>query len=129
MTRPRPSEVIAGIRAVLADVIAPELTSDHARSRLSEIRAVLAQIDWDDSAFVTKQRALTLARSLQDASEWVGASLPEPPSEESLRAYEQYADALGVAAVDAIERLTVHLDRNPSDVAARSAYHRLLAAL
>lgn len=129
MTRPRPSEVIAGIRSVLADVIAPELTSDHARSRLAEVRAVLAQVDWDDNAFAERERALALRRSLDAATDWIDVPLPEPPAVESLRAYEEFADRLGAIAAVAVERLSAHLDREASDEAARRAFGRLLASL
>jgi hypothetical protein len=128
MTRPRPSEVIAGIRAVLADVIAPELTSDHAQSRLAEIRAVLAQIDWDNTAFAMKARALALAQALSDASAWVDTALPQPPGDETLVAYEDFANALGLIAIDAIERLDSHLELQPGDEAARRAHRHLLDA-
>ena len=48
--RPTPAETITQIRRLLKDVIEPDLQSDYARSRLREIRAVLAQTDWDDAA-------------------------------------------------------------------------------
>ena len=48
--RPSPAEVLAGIRRILKDVIAPEIGSELARLRLAEIRAVLAQVDWNNVA-------------------------------------------------------------------------------
>lgn len=124
--KPRPSEIIAGIRTILAETIAPELTSDHARSRLSEIRAVLAQVDWDDAGFVLESRTSVLAERLAQARHWVGAPLPDLPSEHSFDAYQGYGERLGVLAIDALERLIAHLDDHPDDEAARSIYQRLL---
>ena len=127
--RPRPSEIITGIRAILDETIAPELTSDHARSRLSEIRAVLAQVDWDDAAFALKARAVTLAQRLHDAKPWAGPALPDPPVDESFDAYLRYWDRLGVIAIAAVDRLSGHLEEYPSDDAARLTHRRLLDAL
>jgi hypothetical protein len=126
--RPRPSEIIGGIRSVLADTIAPELTSQHARSRLSEIRAVLAQVDWDNAGFQLKARASVLAEHLAEAGAWVGGSLPANPAEESFDAYQAYSEQLAALAVGALERLSVHLDDHPEDEFARTAYQRLLSA-
>lgn len=127
--RPRPSEIIAGIRSTLAEVIAPELTSDHARSRLAEIRAVLAQIDWDDAVFVLKARALKLADRLREAREWATEAIPQPPHDESLLSYEEFSDRVALIAADTIERLAAHLEHDPADEAARQLYRRLLESL
>jgi hypothetical protein len=127
--RPRPSEIIAGIRTILAETIAPELTDDHARSRLAEIRAVLAQVDWDDSAFALKARAATLALALAAADEWASEELPSAPDEESFDAYQQYWEALGDNAIRVLKRIAVHLEIHPQDAAASAAYRDLLAAL
>lgn len=124
--RPRPSEIIAGVRSTLAEVIAPELNSDHARSRLSDIRAVLAQIDWDDVAFNLKARTLELARRLDAAREWVTGDIPEPPTNENFIAYEDFSNRVGLIAADTIERLAAHLEQNPDDDTARRLYGRLL---
>jgi hypothetical protein len=47
--RPTPSEVIEGVRRILRDVVAPEVSSEYARSRLRAVLAVLAEVDWDDA--------------------------------------------------------------------------------
>jgi ribosomal protein S15P/S13E len=126
--RPRPSEIITGIRSVLAETIEPELTSGHARSRLSEIRAVLAQVDWDDAGFQLKSRTSVLAERLAEADLWVGGALPNGPVEESFDAYQAYWEHLSALAVTSIERLTVHLDEHPKDDVARAVFERLLDA-
>lgn len=46
--RPSPQELVDGVRRVLKDVVGPDLSSPHARQRLDEVRAVLAQLEWDD---------------------------------------------------------------------------------
>ncbi len=127
--RPKPSELIAGIRAILADTIAPGLTDDHARSRLDEIRAVLAQVDWDDSAFTLKARASTLVLRLRAAAAWTLDDLPEAPEVESFDAYQQHWEALGFLAIGTLTRLADHLVEHPHDAVARVIYRELLAAL
>ncbi|MFN2538767.1 MAG: hypothetical protein ABR549_11580 [Mycobacteriales bacterium] len=67
MTRPSPQEVVDGIRRTLDDVIAPELTSEHARQRLAEVRAVLAQLDWNDAGLQLAQRTARLRALLARA--------------------------------------------------------------
>ena len=127
--RPLPSEVIAGIRAILADTIAPELTNDHARSRLADIRAVLAQIDWDDAAFVLKARTSGLASQLTAAGAWAPDELPSAPQEESFDAYQQYWETLGDSAIKVMKRLAEHLAEHPQDATASAIYRDVLAAL
>ena len=124
--RPLPSELIAGIRKILADTIAPELSSDHARSRLAEIRAVLAQIDWDDGAFVLKSQAAALADCLTASGPWAPAALPQPPATETLAGYVEYGDRLGAVAIDVMDHLGAHLDEHPEDLEARAHLQRLL---
>jgi hypothetical protein len=127
--RPKPSELIAGIRAILADTIAPGLTDDHARSRLDEIRAVLAQVDWDDSAFALKARTSTLALRLKAADAWTPDHLPAAPEVESFAAYQQYWEALGAQAIGVLTRLADHLVEHPQDAVASVIYRELLAVL
>ncbi|WP_216892261.1 hypothetical protein [Nocardia alni] len=128
--RPSPSEVVAGIRAILAETIAPELTSEHARSRLAEIRAVLAQIDWDDAGFTLASRSDELARCLGAAGECIdGVSVPGRPSVANFESYQRHYDQLAGLAVEVLRRLRVHLDERPDDEAARAAYRTLLTAV
>lgn len=124
--RPRPSEIIAGIRRILADTIAPELSSEHARSRLAEIRAVLAQLEWDDAAFALKARSLTLAHRLYRAHHWVNAQLPPAPVAESYDAYLQYWDSLAALATPALARMAAHLDEYPDDELVATLFTKLL---
>jgi hypothetical protein len=46
---PTPAQIIGGIRGILKDVVEPDLSSDYARGRLREVRAVLAQVDWNNA--------------------------------------------------------------------------------
>jgi len=124
--RPQPSEIIAGVRAILSDVIAPELTSEHARSRLAEIRAVLAQVNWDNAGFLLKARAVALAQGLVEAASWIPPDMPQPPAEDNFEAYQRYWEDLGVIAAAVLERLADHLDRHPEDHSAQADYRRLL---
>jgi hypothetical protein len=126
--RPSPAEIIAGVRAILADTIAPELRSDHARSRLSEIRAVLAQIDWDNAGFVLRARTTELALRLSAAGPWVPVELPAPPQLETFEEVQRYWEQLAAVAVGVLERLSAHLETHHDD-AALEVYRALLAAL
>ncbi|WP_051163601.1 hypothetical protein [Nocardia brevicatena] len=127
--RPRPSEIIAGVRAVLAETIAPELTSEHARSRLAEIRAVLAQIDWDSIGFELMARTESLSRELRNARRFADVGVPEPPTEKTADAYRRYHEQLAAAATVALAALRAHLSARPADDEARAAYRALLESL
>ncbi|MCR5980595.1 hypothetical protein GDN83_23200 [Gordonia jinghuaiqii] len=124
--RPQPSEIISGIRAILDDTIAPELTSDHARSRLIEIRAVLAQIDWDNAGFELVARADSLAAGLADARHWLPGELPSPPPAADYGSYQGYHEELAALATRTLENLRSVLTEAPSDLAASAVYRRLL---
>lgn len=69
--RPTHSEIIAGVRRILADVVEPEVTSDYARARLREVRAVLAQVDWDEAAPRLGERVAELRSTLDDCRDWI----------------------------------------------------------
>lgn len=127
--RPRPSEIIAGVRAILAETIAPELTSEHARSRLAEIRAVLAQIDWENIGFELMARTESLSRELRNARRFVDVDLPEPPTEKTADAYQRYHEQLSATATAALAALRAHLSARPADDASRAAYRALLESL
>lgn len=75
--RPSPQELVDGVRRILKEVVEPELTSDHARQRLAETRAVLAQLDWDNAGLLLAQRTAALREVLADLQE---AGLPVPPA-------------------------------------------------
>jgi hypothetical protein len=127
--RPKPSEIIAGIRTILAETVAPELADDHAKSRLAEIRAVLAQVDWDDAGFTLKERTTKLAAALREAGEWATEELPGSPTTETFDAYVRYWEALGRCAIGALDRLNEHLDEFPADEVAETCRRQLLATL
>lgn len=71
--RPTPAEVIAGVRRILGEVVEPEVSSDYARSRLREVRAVLAQVDWDNAGTILGDRVDRLGSLLRECAEWVSA--------------------------------------------------------
>lgn len=72
--RPTPAETIAGVRRILRDVVEPEVASDYARSRLREVRAVLAQIDWDDAALTVRRTTARQRTALAQVQDWAAAS-------------------------------------------------------
>ena len=67
--KPSPTQTAAGLRRILKDVVAPELSSDHARQRLEEVRVVLAQMDWDDAGLALRRRVAALQELLRDDEE------------------------------------------------------------
>src|SRR5690349_18226808 len=71
--RPTPAEVILGVRRILKDVIEPEVGSEYARARLAEVRAVLAQVDWDDSLTTLARDNATVADLARRAGSWIRA--------------------------------------------------------
>ncbi len=137
--RPLPSEVIAGVRRILKETIAPELTSGHARSRLDEVRAVLAQVDWDDAGFALAARNRVLYHALERIEEWRTAdpvrSRAFPPltvsvsPEDRMAAHQAAYRELAAAAVAAVDPLADWLTDHPDDVEAQDLQRALLAAL
>lgn len=79
--RPAPQEVIDGVRRVLRDVVEPEISSDHARQRLQEVRAVLAQVDWNDAGLRLASRTAELREVLLAMQ---AAGLVDPAGTEAL---------------------------------------------
>ncbi|MFC4000170.1 hypothetical protein ACFS2C_02750 [Prauserella oleivorans] len=71
--RPTPAELITHVRRVLRDVVEPELTSEYARARLTEVRAVLAQVDWDNAGLQVRSTATALRETLAEFRVWVDA--------------------------------------------------------
>ena len=137
--RPLPSEVIAGVRRILKETIEPELTSGHAKSRLSEIRGVLAQVDWDDVGFVLAARNRSLAGALVDIEAWRAADPARAaafpgtetglPDEDTLAAHQESYRRLAAAAVALVDPFGHWLAAHPSDVRARELRQGLLGAL
>lgn len=111
--RPRPSEVVRGIRRVLADVVAPDLQSEYARLRVREIRTVLAQVDWDEIALTYLRETQELSALADDVIRWTSAA----GARRSHFAAVADADLTGgswapgtVPTFDALDKLRVTLD-------------------
>lgn len=86
--RPTPAEVISGVRRILADVVDPEVRSEYARARLREVRAVLAQLDWDNAGLGLQSDVARMRQLLRELCEWATA---EPVRE---RHFAPYTDQL-----------------------------------
>lgn len=71
--RPTPTELISQVRRVLREVVEPELRSDYARARLGEVRAVLAQVDWDNAGIALARETVSLRELLAEFRSWVDA--------------------------------------------------------
>lgn len=137
--KPSPSEVIAGVRQILKETIEPELQSDHARSRLQEIRAVLAQVDWDDAAYVLTERNRVLLDALQRVERWRGSSpagAAQVPGFElpgcaggRLSQQQVHYEALTAVAVSLIDPLTDWVQANPHDASGVAVRDALVAAV
>lgn len=137
--RPLPSEVIAGVRRILKDTIEPELVSGHAKSRLGEVRAVLAQVDWDDAGFTLAARNQALADALGEIAGWRAsdparsAAIPDievvRPEQETLAAHQAAYELLAATAVTLVDPLETWLTEYPEDEQARGLRRSLLQAL
>lgn len=127
--RPRPSEVVQGVRAVLKDVVAPAVQDDHARARLEECRIALAQVDWDDAGFRLAERNRTLANALKGARAWTGEVDLSLPAQATFDAHQVTYERLAGALVRALQALRRRLGDTPDDPDARATYEALLAVI
>ena len=122
--RPSPQELIDGVRRVLKDVIEPELTSDHAKQRLAETRAVLAQVDWDNAGLLLAQRTAALRHVLADLQD---AGLPVPhvaltePLGTTYDALSRQHDACSTALIELLPTLDLTAPTDPRLAEARTA--------
>ena len=81
---PTPAEIIDGVRRILKDVVEPHVESPYALSRLAEVRAVLTQVDWNNSLPNIVEHNSTLAKLGQQALDWLESLSEQPPNVESL---------------------------------------------
>lgn len=72
--RPTPAEVITGVRRILKDVVEPAVSSDYASNALNQVRAVLAQVDWNDSSTALAVESRALSELAQQGMDWIGAA-------------------------------------------------------
>jgi hypothetical protein len=83
--QPTPAEVIHGVRKILKEVIQPHVDSPYALARLGEIRAVLAQVDWDNALYQIMQNNASVAALAQEVLEWANSVRNPSPGIISLR--------------------------------------------
>jgi hypothetical protein len=144
IVRPTPAEVISGVRRILRDVVEPEVGSEFARSRLREVRAVLAQVDWDDAALQVRRDRDTLRALNAESRAWMLADParaaafeglaspitpsdgPEPEPFTDLNASYAAEAALLAEVSGALARWT---GEHPDDIPARQLRRRLAAEL
>jgi hypothetical protein len=142
--RPTPAETITQIRRLLKDVIEPDLQSDYARSRLREIRAVLAQTDWDDAAAGLAATNTELAELVIECADWAEADPAREPvaahyrhSIEEIRArppavtepfevHNRLNGAYGALLAGLADQVTRWHRQHPEDASARQLQRRLL---
>jgi hypothetical protein len=93
--------VVQGVRRILREVIEPDLASEHARKQLRQIRAVLAQVDWDDAGFTLAERNRGLADALGDLRQWVEQDRQRVSAFAAARPALQDIAASGVNTFDA----------------------------
>jgi hypothetical protein len=135
--RPTPSELIKQVRRVLRDVIEPELASEYARARLAEVRAVLAQVDWDNAGLHVRTQTTALRDVLVELRTWVGADdrrrahfgqidLPEVDAVDFAGWNKWHAHYTGLVA-SLIDPLEDWLRANPDDSDGVQLRRKLLA--
>lgn len=139
--RPTPAEAIAGIRRILRDVVEPEVGSDYARSRLREVRAVLAQIAWDDAVPRVRAETETHRRLLTEIRAWVHAGperashfgdvddSPSTTDDESFSAVNAARADVAARLCAAVGRLDEWCRAHPDDHGARELRLRLIRTL
>ncbi len=127
--RPRPSEVVHGVRAVLRDVVAPAVQDEHARGRLEECRIALAQVDWDDAGFQLAARNRSLAEALEAARSWVGDVDLSLAADDTFAAHQLTYERLAGTLVATLSALRTRLAEAPDDQDAREAQAALVRVL
>lgn len=140
--RPSPADVITGVRRILKDVVGPEVASEYARSRLAEVRAVLAQVDWNDAALRLRQDVLVQRQLLAEIDRWRSASLdrvehfaavaPANICTELPATYDELDEVYRSEAASLVElnrSLAIWTRAHPHDVSARDLRTTILAAL
>lgn len=139
--RPTPAETIAGVRRILRDVVEPEVGSEYARARLREIRAVLAQVDWNDAALRMRAETETHQHMLREIDRWAAAD-PErreqlgtatmPPLPTSHASFAELAEVHTAVAghlTEAVDRLAAWCRAHPTDREARDLRTHLINTL
>lgn len=106
--QPTPAEVITGIRRILKDVVEPSVGSEYARNRLAEVRAVLAQIDWNDSLTELAKDNIAVSALAGEAAAWIEAA---PERRASFAGVLPELAAARLHAVGAVEPFAVHNER------------------
>lgn len=138
--RPTPAETIAGVRRILRDVVEPEVGSEYARSRLREVRAVLAQIDWDDAALHLRRQSDAMLELLAETRAWIDADPArarefadvdlQPPT--PARGTESFTELNSVRArcgellANVADRLAVWIRSHPENPDGRKLLMRLM---
>jgi hypothetical protein len=107
--QPTPAEVIQGVRRILRDVVEPHVDSPYARSRLAEVRAVLAQVDWNDSLTHLAQDNVAVGMLAEEARGWLARVGDGPADAVRLRSE---VESLLPAFPLRPEPFAVHLDRH-----------------
>jgi hypothetical protein len=136
--------VVQGVRAILRDVIEPDLSSEHARKQLRQIRAVLAQVDWNDAGFTLAERNRRLAEALLDLRRWAerdtqrssafSAATPAlrdiaAPELDTFASQAEWERRLSAAAVAVVDPLADWIARSPDDHELHALRRRILGAI
>lgn len=77
--RPDPNELIRGVRQLLREVVAPELSSGVAALSLRRIMQILRDTDWNETAFQVEAENGRLASLVGLARRWADGD-PDRPS-------------------------------------------------
>lgn len=119
--QPTPAEVITGIRRILKDIVEPSVGSEYALNRLAEVRAVLAQIDWNDSLTQLITDNIAVSALAGEAAGWIEAAPARRRAFNEILPKLTQVHGEGCGA-DAIEPFAVHNERS-------EAYSRMMVSL
>lgn len=71
--RPAPHEIIAAVRDLLREIIAPDVASNEGKVVLRRIMAVLRDVRWDDLTLAMARENRELAAMAKAAGNWISA--------------------------------------------------------
>ena len=128
-SRPTPGEIIDGVRRILRDVIEPAITSEHAASKLRDVRDVLAQVPWDDLPAIEQGHRAATAQAIGLALIWQSDDVARATvfSGSVLPGLIDDGDAETLARI--ATELTKWSAKHPADRSAADLRLRLMASL
>ena len=122
--RPTPDEVITGIRRILKDVVEPAVTSDYALTALANVRAAMAQVDWNDASTTLAVESAALQGIAARAITWIDE---ESDRRTAFADQRRALDDVARTVPDALDGFDIRNDRAETFSRALVDFHAALA--